>query len=242
MMAGSFTKQSTSLAMAAILAVALCLGFASATLAGDADVSPSIAPSVEIAAPPMPEVDHPSGVTDKQDASGGEHAEDNIGFPQLDPSSYASQIFWLAVAFVLLYGLMSETALPKIEEVLENRRNQREGNLGQAEQFRAESEKIRIAYEEQLAKAQDEAQKVMAETEADIKEISMARTAAFAEGARARIAKSEETVNAAKKTAMASVADIAADITVEVSGKIASCAVNRADAKTTVQSVMKEAA
>ena len=217
------------------VALVFCLGF---TAASALAMDEAAIPSVEIAAPPMPEINHPSGSGHEIEATG----EGNIGFPQLDPSSYPSQIFWLAIAFILLYTLMSKMALPKIEAVLENRRNQREGNLNQAEEFRAEAEKIRTAYEDQLAKAQDEAQKVLMEMEGDIKEISMARSTAFAENARKRIALSEDVISKAKDAAMASIPDIAADIAVEASGKVASLTVNRADARKTVQSVMMKEA
>lgn len=245
-----FRKQSLTLAVT----LALCLGLAATTVyAADEAETPSIAPTVEIAAPPMPDINHPTAIivqeeriaADETHADAKEpHAEEKsaIGFPQLDPSTYASQIFWLTAAFFLLYALMSKLALPRIEAVLENRRSQREGNLEQAEQLKSEAEKIRAAYEDQLAKAQDEAQKVLSEMESDLKEISMARNAAFAENARKSIAHSENEIAKAKDAAMASVADIAADITVEASGKIASCAINRADAKKTVQSLMKKEA
>ena len=34
------------------------------------------------------------------------------GLPQLDPTTFASQLFWLVVSFVLLYVVISRIAAP----------------------------------------------------------------------------------------------------------------------------------
>jgi len=40
--------------------------------------------------------------------------------PQLDLSTFPSQIFWLAVFFVVLYLLMAKLAIPRIERVIDS--------------------------------------------------------------------------------------------------------------------------
>lgn len=180
-------------------------------------------------------------ITEEGHAEEG-HSAGGVGFPQLDPSTYASQVFWLAVAFALLYGLMSRIALPRIEDVIERRRAQREGDLNQAEQFKSEAAKIRSSYEGQLARAQSDAQALLAEAEADIKEVSKARNAAFAENARKRIALSEEAIGRARDAALAQVPDVAADIAADAVSKVAGFGVSKADAKKIVQSLDREVA
>ena len=41
--------------------------------------------------------------------------------PQFDPTTFASQLFWLAVTFVLLFIVVSQFAIPRLGEVLEQR-------------------------------------------------------------------------------------------------------------------------
>src|SRR5690606_23669808 len=57
-------------------------------------------------------------------------------FPPFDPSTYASQLVWLAVTFGALYLLMSKIALPRIGEILEVRRDRIESDLAEADRLR----------------------------------------------------------------------------------------------------------
>ncbi|MFT6106608.1 MAG: F-type H+-transporting ATPase subunit b [Rickettsiales bacterium] len=41
--------------------------------------------------------------------------------PQFDPSSFASQIFWLAICFGALYVAMSRVFLPRIRDIFQTR-------------------------------------------------------------------------------------------------------------------------
>lgn len=166
----------------------------------------------------------------------------DVGFPQLNAKTYPSQLFWLFVAFVALYTLMSKLALPKVGGVLEQRRELREGNLKRAEQLQDEASKAKSAYEAALAKAQESAQEAMLAVEGEIAEKLAAENARFTEQARKRIATAEQNIAKAKNDALASLADISADISVEIVNKVAQVQVNKADAKKVVTDVMKKEA
>lgn len=177
----------------------------------------------------------------------GEHAseaahEDKGGFPQLDTTTYASQIFWLAVSFVLLYTLMSRVSLPRITEVLELRQTQREGNLNRAEQLQEEAEKVKTTVDAALAKAQAEAQEALSANEQERAKKIAAENARFLEHARTRIANAEQNIVKAKEEALHSLADISAEIAAEITQKIAAANISKADAKKVVTDIMKEAA
>ncbi len=90
------------------------------------------------------------------------------GAPHLNPDSYASQLFWLAVTFVALYLLVARSILPRIHEVLEKRQHHLNQDLDRAEAFSAEAEEARNAYEKLQADARGKAQQVIAETQASV--------------------------------------------------------------------------
>ncbi len=164
----------------------------------------------------------------------------SVGFPQLNPSSYASQVFWLAVAFLLLYILMSRLALPRMEEVLDLRKAKRSNALNHAEQLNGEAEKIRKTYERSLEKAQKEAQESLRAAENAIKEKMAVENAQFAEQSRKRSLTAEQKILKARQDALQSLADISADLAAEIALKVANIQLNKADAKKAVSELMQE--
>lgn len=86
------------------------------------------------------------------------------GLPQLDTHTYATQIFWLAVTFVVLYAIMSKVALPRIAEVLEERQERIADDIETAERLRSEAAAVQAEYEKALADARGKAQELFRET------------------------------------------------------------------------------
>ena len=71
-------------------------------------------------------------------------------FPPLDPATFVPQLVWLAIAFGLLYLLLSRVALPRVGEVIEERADRIRRDLDQAEKLKAETEGALAAYEQAL--------------------------------------------------------------------------------------------
>ena len=78
-------------------------------------------------------------------------------FPPLDPGTFAPQLFWLALTFGLLYLLLKRFALPRVGEVIEERRDRIERDLAQAEKLKAETEQALANYEQALGEARAKA-------------------------------------------------------------------------------------
>ena len=72
-------------------------------------------------------------------------------FPPLDASTFPSQLLWLAIAFGLLYILMSRVALPRVAAVLEARRGRISGDLARAKALRDETQAVIAAYQSFIA-------------------------------------------------------------------------------------------
>ena len=49
-------------------------------------------------------------------------------FPPFNKETYASQLVWLVITFVALYVVLSKLALPRIEGIIEGRRNRIAGD------------------------------------------------------------------------------------------------------------------
>ena len=79
------------------------------------------------------------------------------GMPQLNPEFWFSQIFWLIIAFGLLFIVLSKLILPKISENLEVRKSQILENIEAAEKQRETSENKIKEYEKIIIDSKNEA-------------------------------------------------------------------------------------
>ena len=63
--------------------------------------------------------------------------------PQLDTSTFTSQLFWLIVCFFSMLFIMSRFIVPRIADILEQRQRKIDGYLNKAHNIRLEAaEKI----------------------------------------------------------------------------------------------------
>ena len=172
----------------------------------------------------------------------GHEAESKGGFPQLDVTTYSSQVFWLAISFALLYLLMSRIALPRVTEVLDMRQTQINTNLDRAAQLNDEADKAKQAFETILAEAQDNAREAVNTAEQQASERANADNARFSEHARERVATAESNIAKAKTEALNSLADIAAEVAADMANKVAKTHLTKADALPAVKAQMSKVA
>lgn len=132
--------------------------------------------------------------------------------PQLDVTTFAPQLFWLAVSFIVLYGLMRWLALPRVERVIAGRRDHLNTDLARAAELKAEAEAALAAYQKMLADARAAAQATLRETTdklaAEAAERQQRLSATLAE----QIASAEHRIAAMKEEALAEVRGIATEV------------------------------
>ena len=159
--------------------------------------------------------------------------------PQLDPSTYVSQLFWLVVTFVVLYYVLSKMILPKIAEALENRQAHINHDLERATALQEEADGVRDAFEAELAQARNKAQQEISA----IKERAAEEASAQQDQVSARLAAdleaAEQRIATARQQAMGNVADIAAQLTESAVERLSGIKANTADVNNAVQQVAR---
>ncbi len=75
--------------------------------------------------------------------------------PQLDVSTYSSQIFWLIVSFAMLFAVVRGLASPRLSRVLGERAARTGGDIAAAEAARADAAAREKALAERLAAAHE---------------------------------------------------------------------------------------
>ena len=135
------------------------------------------------------------------------------GFPPFQSQTYASQIVWLVIAFVLLYALMSKIALPRVGAIIESRQKRIADDLADAGKLKQQSDEAVSAYEKALADAHARAMVIANETRERQSAQAEARRKTLEGELNAKLAEAEKTIAATKTAAMANVRAIAVDTT-----------------------------
>ncbi len=158
--------------------------------------------------------------------------------PQLNPHDFAPQLTWLAIVFVFLCLFLARVALPRINRVLEQRRNAIDNDLDKARQFREESETVISEYETVLAEARASAQGTAAETREKIAAKATKEEAKAQDEIDAKMAEAEAGIAKMRDAAMSNLDIIARDAAEQIVTGLTGNAQNDAVAKA-VSAVLK---
>jgi F-type H+-transporting ATPase subunit b len=162
--------------------------------------------------------------------------------PQLDFSTFAPQVIWLAIIFVVLYVLMNGWGLPRVRAALEARRQRIEGDVAKAAQMKNEAEAVIAAYERALAEARAQAQATVRDTIERLNAAAAERQRALAQALAAETTAAERRIAAAKQEAMAGLREVAVEAARAAALKIAGTELDPARARAAVDAVLRERA
>ena len=168
------------------------------------------------------------------EAPGAKHA-----FPPFESQHFPSQVFWLAVTFILLYVLMSRIALPRIGSIFAARAKRISDDLAAANRFKEQSEAANTAYQKSLADARARAQGIAADT----REQQAAQAAATNKKLEAqlheKLAAAEQSIAATRNAAMANVGSIATETAAAIVERLIGTAPAPRDVSAAVAEVSK---
>lgn len=133
------------------------------------------------------------------------------GFPPFQKETFASQLVSFAIAFALLYFIVSKFALPRVGGVIAEREGKIEGDLAEAQKLKNESDEALKAYETELATARARAQAIGSETREKLSAQAEADRKALESSLASKLADAEKTIAANRATAMGNVKSIASD-------------------------------
>jgi F-type H+-transporting ATPase subunit b len=143
-------------------------------------------------------------------------------FPPFDPSTFASQLLWLAITFGLFYILLSRVITPRIGNILETRDARIKNDLAEAAKLKDEADAAVAAYEQELASARANATKIGNEArDASKAEADVERRSAEA-GLEKKLADADKRISAVRATGMASVGKIAEETASAILEKLTS--------------------
>ena len=159
--------------------------------------------------------------------------------PQLDPSVFATQLFWLALTFIPLYIVLWKVALPRVTDVRAARRERVEDDLEKAEALRAEADAALAEYEAALADATARAQAAIRGAASEVAEESVKQRDALAEKLAAEAAEAERRIAEETQRVIADIGTMATDLAQAASSRLVGGTVSQDDAKAAVDAVLQ---
>lgn len=160
--------------------------------------------------------------------------------PQLDPSVFPTQLFWLVLTFVPLYLILWRVVLPRMSGMLEARQHKIDNDLTRAAALRDEAETVLAECEKTMADAHAEAHAMMRQVE----EETAAKTEAEIEKVNERLAKetanAEASIEKAKEEAYENLKSMVSELALSATQKVIGAKIGEDQADKAVADAMKE--
>lgn len=169
-----------------------------------------------------------------------EGGEASGGMPQLNPDSFASQIFWMAVSFLLLFLLVWKVAMPRVAGILEDRRNRIDSDLERAATLKQEAEETQAAYETAMAEGRAEAQAAIRKSMDEAAKRASDEHAKLGAKLADDIAAAEGRIAQARDAAMKEIEDVSAEATQAAAQTLVGLKIDKRTAKSAVSAAIKE--
>ena len=162
------------------------------------------------------------------------------GMPQLDPTYWASQAFWLILVFTILYISISKFYLPKIKDNLDNRENKIKEDLENANKFKEESEAKLKEYDLILENAKKEVLKIHFESKSTLDKDIQSKKATMEKEIEDEILKAQKEIDNLKKSSISDIRSISENIASSIIENISGDKLNESSIKAVVEDVSKK--
>lgn len=141
---------------------------------------------------------------------------------------YASQLFWLAIVFALIYFGIGKAMVPKIERTIDDRTARVSGDLAAAEVANQTATGIETTYQAGLDTARAQAFKSTAEAKAQATVRAEATVKSGDAAAAAKLAEAMGRIDTAKAQAAAEIEAATVDAVQDIVAKLSGVTVDRA--------------
>jgi F-type H+-transporting ATPase subunit b len=162
------------------------------------------------------------------------------GMPQLDPTYWASQAFWLIIVFTILYISIAKFYLPKIKNNLDNRENKIKEDLDSANQFKDLSELKFKEYEKILENSKKEVTKIHLESKNKLDKDIQVKKNIMEKEIETEIFKAQKEITELKKNSISDIQNISKDLAADIIENISGDKLNESSIKAAVDDVSKK--
>ncbi len=161
--------------------------------------------------------------------------------PQLDPSLFPTQLFWLALTLIPLYLVLWRVALPRVSDVRAARRERIEDDLKKAEALKAEADEALAGYKAMIAQAADKAREALREAAREASEDAARQRDALADRLAAEADAAQARIAAETARVIADIGTIASELAQAAAGRLSGAEISQDEAVAAVAAAQREA-
>ncbi|MDC0450088.1 hypothetical protein OAL70_04355 [Pelagibacteraceae bacterium] len=162
------------------------------------------------------------------------------GMPQLDPTYWASQAFWLVLIFTALYLALSNLFIPKIRDNIDSRENKIKDDLDEAQKLKNLTEQKLKEYEQSIENAKKEVQKIIFESKNNLNSQIQSKKKKFEKEIENEIKAAEKEMEDLKKESLKSISTISEEIASKVIEQISGEPMNQSSVKAAILEATKQ--
>ena len=162
------------------------------------------------------------------------------GMPQLDPTYWVSQAFWLILVFSILYISVAKSYLPKIKKNLDDRENKIKEDLDTANKLKDLSELKLKEYEKILENSKKEVIKIHFDSKNKLDKDIQEKKEVMEKEIEIEIARAHKEISELKKDSISDIQNISKDLASNIIENISGDKLNESSIKATVEDISKK--
>jgi F-type H+-transporting ATPase subunit b len=133
---------------------------------------------------------------------------------------HANELIMGAIGFLVILVFMAKFVLPRMNTLLEERRQKIQGEMERAEATRVEADTLLTDYRAQLASARDEANRIIEEARRTADQLRMDLQAKAEQESQGIVARAQEEIRAERDRVFQELRTQVGEIAVELAGKV----------------------
>ena len=162
------------------------------------------------------------------------------GMPQLNTEFWASQIFWLILTFSILYIIIWKIFLPKITDIIENRKSRIIGDLNETQKLKENAEKKLSEYNKIIEDTKKESKKIIEDNKKKLENDIKSKKQKFNEEIEKELVSVEKEIKSLKKSSISSINKIAVEVSSELIRQIVGAEMNMSKVSAIVEDISKK--
>ena len=136
--------------------------------------------------------------------------------PQLDFSTFLPQIFWLFLSLSILYLILSRYALPRISDVIEERKDIIAHDIDKAKEYSVDTDKAIEDLNLKITEAKSESQQMINNSLLEIKNSNELKKNKLFEDIKSDVSAAEKVIYENKGLALQDIANVCEDLSLEM--------------------------